>query len=158
MHHPHTRAQTSKSLNLRRFRSERLSRHAQPCVSLLSQEEKGIRSEIHEAGFSAIYSLLEGRDVTCPICMCSVDQPVITNCCHAFCKVRPPPSHYSSLTSRLTTSLSCLFVLYDVPPSRTGLRPGPDRAVRVERPGLHPVRRLPQAPRPRQPHADGLRG
>lgn len=28
-------------------------------------------SELHEAGFASIYRLLEGKAVTCPVCLCS---------------------------------------------------------------------------------------
>lgn len=55
---------------------------------LLTKEKqlKGASSEIHEAGFAAIYAILEGRDVSCPVCLCTITEPTVTPCAHAFCK------------------------------------------------------------------------
>lgn len=51
------------------------------------RELKGAASEIHEAGFASIFALLEGHDQTCSICLCTIQDPTVTRCCHVFCKV-----------------------------------------------------------------------
>ena len=50
------------------------------------QEQKGQTAELHEAGFAALFAALEGQDLNCPICLCTVGEPTVTQCCHVYCK------------------------------------------------------------------------
>jgi hypothetical protein len=50
------------------------------------RETRGTTAEIHEAGFAAIYAILQGKEVSCPICLCAVHDATVTMCSHTFCK------------------------------------------------------------------------
>lgn len=50
------------------------------------KEQKGMTDQLHEAGFASIFAVLEGGDLSCPICLCTVSEPTVTQCCHVYCQ------------------------------------------------------------------------
>ena len=50
------------------------------------KEMRGMTDQLHEAGFASIFAVLEGRDLNCPVCLCTIGEPTVTQCCHVYCR------------------------------------------------------------------------
>eukprot|EP00475_Leptophrys_vorax_P029867 TRINITY_DN44210_c0_g1_i2.p1 TRINITY_DN44210_c0_g1~~TRINITY_DN44210_c0_g1_i2.p1 ORF type:complete len:598 (-),score=129.07 TRINITY_DN44210_c0_g1_i2:41-1654(-) len=53
---------------------------------ILSKAFKTAVQVVHESGFTALISLMNGESITCSICFDPIEQPIITRCVHIFCK------------------------------------------------------------------------
>jgi hypothetical protein len=67
------------------FEGEKVSRLA-VVDQIMNVKFGGAVQTIHENGFSALIAIMEGQSVHCPICICPIENPVLTLCAHAFCK------------------------------------------------------------------------